>query len=100
MAWGALSSLALPLETVLVPLIAADLFGEKEYAKMMGLFVSVNTAGYALGGPIANWMQGVMGSYKVALLGMSGMMVLILLAFQFALTAAGKDRKKILAAAQ
>ena len=99
-AYEILVSFALPLETIMLPLIAADMFGEKAYAKMMGLTVSVNTAGYALGGPIANWMQGVMGSYKVALLGMSGMMVLILLAFQFALTAAGKDRKKILAAAR
>lgn len=54
MAYAVLSSLALPLETVMLPLIAGELFGEKEYTKLLGIFVSVNTAGYALGPLISN----------------------------------------------
>jgi MFS family permease len=95
-AYEILVSFALPLETIMLPLIAADMFGEKAYAKMMGLTVSINTAGYALGGPVANWFRDTVGTYKGALLGMSALMIVILVVFQFALVRAGKDRKKII----
>ena len=62
MGYGVLSSMAMPLETVIVPLIAADLFGEKDFAKTMGIFVSLNTAGYALGTPLANLIFDAVGS--------------------------------------
>lgn len=99
-AYEILVSFALPLETIMLPLIAADMFGEKAYAKMMGLTVSINTAGYALGGPVANWFRDTVGTYKGALLGMSALMLVILVVFQFALVRAGKDRKRIVAAAE
>jgi MFS family permease len=99
-AYEILVSFALPLETIMLPLIAADMFGEKAYAKMMGLTVSINTAGYALGGPVANWFRDTVGTYKGALLGMSALMIVIIVVFQFALVRAGKDRKRIVAAAE
>ena len=51
MAYGILSALALPLETIMLPLIAQDLFQGPQYNKMLGIIVSVNTAGYAVGTP-------------------------------------------------
>jgi len=51
---GILGSIALPLETIMLPIYASDFFGEKSYNKILGLFVSINTAGYALGTPIVN----------------------------------------------
>ena len=54
MTYGILSALALPLETIMLPLIAQDLFQGPQYNKMLGIIVSVNTAGYAVGTPIAN----------------------------------------------
>ncbi|MBR3933799.1 MAG: MFS transporter, partial [Clostridia bacterium] len=54
MIYGIFSSLALPLETIMLPIYAGDLFGQKSFNKILGIFVSVNTAGYAVGAPIIN----------------------------------------------
>lgn len=64
MAYGILSALALPLETIMLPLIAQDLFQGPQYNKMLGIIVSVNTAGYAVGTPIANLTFDCLGTYQ------------------------------------
>ena len=97
-AWSALSALALPLETVLVPLIAADLFGDKEFAKIMGIFVSVNTAGFAFGTPVANAIFDIFGTYTPALYIIAGAMLAIMVGFWFIINASEKEKKKLVAA--
>ncbi len=94
MGYGVMASLALPLETVLVPLIAADLFGEKEFAKLLGIFVSLNTAGYALGTPVANLVFEAFGSYSPVLFFFGIMMAVIALVFQFIMNGARKAQKQ------
>ncbi len=96
----AMLALAMPLETIMLPLIVADMFGEKSFAKTMGLFVSINTAGYALGAPLVNLVWDSVGSYKPILLVLSGMLALITIGFQIILHFARRDRREILAAAQ
>lgn len=93
MGYGVLSSLALPLETVLVPLIAADLFGEKDFARLLGIFVSVNTAGFALGAPVANLSFELTGSYTPILILSGSLMAVITVVFQLILRSAKKARK-------
>ena len=90
--------LALPLETVMVPLIAADMFGEKDFSKMVGIFVSVNTAGYAFGTPVANLIFDGCGTYKPMLLLTALMMLLIAVSFWFIINTAGKLRVQIVSA--
>ena len=68
MTYGILSALALPLETIMLPLIAQDLFQGPQYNKMLGIIVSVNTAGYAVGTPIANLTFDCLGTYQPMLL--------------------------------
>ena len=58
-----LVSLALPLETIMLPLITADLFGQRSYAQMLGIISAINTAGYAVGPPITNSVFDAVGSY-------------------------------------
>lgn len=82
-AYAVLSSLALPLETVMLPLIAGDLFGEKEYSKLLGVFVSVNTAGYALGPLVSNLCFDAIGTYKPVFWTYAGIMGLVTVAFLF-----------------
>jgi len=96
-AYEILVSFALPLETILLPLIAADMFGERSYARMMGLMVSVNTAGYALGGPVANFAQEKLGSYRAILVVFAVIMAAVLVVFQMVLQRSGKDRKIVVA---
>ena len=91
------SSLALPLETIMLPIYANDLFGEKAFKKTLGLFVSVNTAGYALAAPLMNLCYDLLGSYQLGLYISGGIMVIIIVALQFIITSANKTKKLIIA---
>lgn len=93
-AWGVLSSFALPLETVMVPLIAADLFGERDFSKMVGVFVSLNTAGYAVGTPLFNLIYDIYGSYLPVLCTIIPVMLLIAVSFHFIIKAADAIRRQ------
>lgn len=94
------SSFALPLETVMISLIVTELYGNKDFPKIIGLFVSANYAGYAVGGPIGNICFDVLGSYNIAFLVFSGLMILVAVAMQFVITAANKDKEAILKEAE
>jgi len=95
MFYGIFSSLALPLETIMLPIFAADLFGEKDFNKIMGIFVSVNTTGYAVGAPLMNFSFDVLGTYVPMLVVCSVLMIVISVVFQFVLTSAQRQRLQI-----
>lgn len=97
MFYSAFASLALPLETIMLPIYANDLFGEKAYNKTLGLIVSVNTAGYALGAPLASLCRDITGTYNFSLWLGAGLMVGIIVLVQFVINASNKERKKVLA---
>ena len=80
-AYAVLSALALPLETVMLPLIADDLFGEREFAKLLGIFVSVNTAGYAVGPLVTNLCFDMVGTYRPVFFVYSAVMVCVTVGF-------------------
>ncbi len=92
MIYSVFSSLALPLETIMLPLITGDLFGQASYAKMLGIFVSVNTAGYAVGAPLTNLVFDLSGSYAPVLYVLSGVLVLTMVGFLVILKVADKER--------
>ena len=96
MAYGILSSLSLPLETIMLPIFAGDLFGEKSFNKIMGLFVSINTAGYAVGAPLTNWVFDKFGTYKPMFLVCAVVMAIITIVFQFVITASHKEKLAII----
>lgn len=98
--WAIVAPLALPLETVMVPLIAVELFGEKDYARIMGIFVSVNTAGFACGTPVANAAFDALGTYKPILFAIAGVMVAIMVGFCFIINAAERQRRAVEAGIQ
>ena len=95
MIYGVFSSLALPLETIMLPIFAGDLFGEKSFSKILGIIVSVNTAGYALGSPISNLCYDLTGSYNISLYVGIVLIVVITAIMQFVITSANKYRKSI-----
>ncbi len=92
MIYGVFSSLALPLETIMLPIFAGDLFGEKSYNKILGIIASVNTAGYALGAPLANLCFDITGNYQIALYIACGLMAVTTIVMQFVITAAKKQK--------
>lgn len=95
MIYGVFSSLALPLETIMLPIYAADLFGQKAFDKILGIFASVNTAGYALGAPVSNLCYDITGSYEIALYISCGLMFIVMLSMQFVISASHRERKAI-----
>jgi MFS family permease len=90
-----ISPLALPLETIMLPIYALDLCGKKAYARTLGIFVSVNTAGYALSTPVMNLCYDVLGSYVPALVTSAVIMSAVFILLQFTISAAHKDQKKL-----
>lgn len=94
------SAVALPLETVMVPLFASELFGNKDFDKILGIFVSANYAGYAIGSPLGNICYDLFGSYNVSFVIFGILMLFASITMQFVLTAANRDRDKILSEIQ
>ena len=72
-----------------------DLFGEKAYNKTLGLVVSVNTAGYALGAPLASLCRDIIGSYTFSLWLGAGLMFALIILIQFVINASNKERKAV-----
>ncbi len=91
----ALSPFAMPLETVMLPLYASDLFGKAAYTQILGILVSVNVAGYALGAPFMNLSYDLLGSYVPALVAVGVIMLLVLVLLQFVISAAHREQKRI-----
>lgn len=93
------SSLALPLETIMLPIYASDLFGEKSYEKILGIFVSINVTGYAVGGPVVNLFHDIPalgGSYRPILFICCGIMIAVTVVMQFVAARMAKIRKEII----
>ena len=92
-AYFALSALSLPLETVMLPIFVGDFFGEKSFNKILGIIVSINTAGYALGAPIGGWVYDHFGTYRPLFLVCAVLMTGVAVSFQFIISVAHKDRQ-------
>ena len=90
-----ISSFAIPLETVMLPIYAGDLFGQKAFDKIMGIFVACNVAGYAAGVPAMNFWYRFFGSYNGILIINAFIMFAVFVALQFIITAAHKEKKKL-----
>lgn len=93
-----LDAFSLPLETVMLPLFASELFGNKSFEKTVGFFVSANYAGYAIGSPLANFCFDIFGSYTVPIIIFLAVMAACAVAMNFAVHKAHADRRKILEA--
>ena len=96
MIYGIVSSLAQPLETVMIPIIVGDMFGEKSFNKVLGIFITVNTTGFALGSPAIKFIFDMLGSYKIAFLVCGILMIFVIFVMQIAISRAHKFRKDTL----
>ena len=93
-----LSNIAIPLETVMIPLMTNDLFGSASYNKVLGIFMAMNSLGLCLGSPLGELLRKIFGSYRSCFWLFSAMLVVIIIGFQFVLRAAQKEKAKVLAA--
>lgn len=91
-----LSSIALPLETVMIPLMANDLFGSASYSKVLGVFMAINSLGLCLGSPLGELLRRITGDYRTCFWFFSVVLVVVIVSYQFVLQAAKKQKKAIL----
>lgn len=91
------SPMALPLETIGVSLVTGDIFGNKDFGRYLGVMSALNSIGFAVGDPVMNAVFDAFGSYTIAIWIAVGVIAFTAVAFQFIVTAAHKDREKILA---
>ena len=92
-----LDTIALPLETVMIPLISNDLFGTASYDKVLGIFYSANSLGLCLGSPLCDLYRDLTGgSYASCYWFFIGLMAVVLVGFQLIIRAAHKDKMRIL----
>lgn len=95
--YGAVSALALPLETIMLPLYASELFGAKDYSKMVGLFIAANYIGYATSSPVINGIYDLCHSYAPAFLLCAVLMVAVTVTMQLVISKAHRFRDTIVA---
>ncbi len=91
------SSFALPLDTVMLPLISSDLFGTTAYNKVLGIYMAANSLGLCLGAPIGDIWHDLTGSYVPCYWFFSGLTIVIAICFQFVVRAAYRDKEQHLA---
>ncbi|MBE6961709.1 MAG: MFS transporter [Ruminococcaceae bacterium] len=94
-----LYALAIPLETLVIPLIVNELFGTASYNKILGIFAAMNYAGYSLGTPLVNLSYDIFGTYSPIFLVLGLLMLPTCAVFQLIITAAQKERGKAMLAA-
>ncbi len=93
-----LSSIALPLETVMIPLLTNDLFGSASYNKILGIFTAMNSLGLCLGSPLGELIRKIFGDYRPCFWFFSITLVIVIISFQFVFWSANKQKNTILAA--
>ena len=89
------ADIALPLETIMLPIFAGDLFGRRDYSKFLGICVSVNTIGYALGAPIMGLCRDIFGTYVPMFYAGAVIMLIVAVMMQFIINSANKEKQKI-----
>ncbi len=94
-AFAILYAVALPLETLLVPLLVNNFFGMIAYDKILGIFAAINYVGYALGAPLVNVCFDITGSYRPILIAFAALMLIITVVFRFVLRSVEKFKQQI-----
>lgn len=95
--YGICSSIALPLESVMIPLLVSEVFGKKCHAKIMGYYLGFNFFGYACGGPLADYFKQNSDTYSDILVIFSIIMLITALAIQITFIVAKKNRNAFVA---
>lgn len=86
-------AIALPLQTIMLPLIAKELFGLKSYNHIVGILVSVAYAGFAVGIPLMNAVYDMFGSYIPGFAVACVLMLVATVIFQFVINGSNKYKK-------
>ena len=95
-----LEALALPIETVMIPLLVGDLFGSASYTKVLGVLYAMNSLGLCLGSPVGELFYDALGTYRPCFWGFAVLMAAVIIGYQFILRTAYREKAAILAKAE
>ena len=93
--YSVFSGLALPLETVMLPIISGELFGERSFNEVLGLAGSANALGYAVASPIMNLFFDIYHTYSYGMFVCTGLLVAVIVLMQIVITSAHKTMKSV-----
>lgn len=91
---GIFTGIALPLETILIPVYIGELFGARDFSKIVGIFEALTNAGFALGIPLMNLVFDFYGSYNRAFIISAFFIVMVFIVLNLVLTSAKKFRNQ------
>lgn len=84
MAYALMAGLAVPWQTVLLPLMAGDLYCDRDYGKVLGIFSAANSLGFVIGNTVSNFCFDLLGTYYHVLVADSVVAIVVGTAFVFA----------------
>ena len=88
---------AIPMETVIIPLMTNDLFGSASYNKVLGIFMAMNSLGLCLGSPLGNLYYDIFGTYRPCFRFFAILLIAVATGYHFVLRAAYRDKAGVLA---
>ncbi len=86
---------ALPLETVVISLIVEELFDKEDFTRVLGYTSAASSTGFAVGPVLVNHVYDIKGTYLPVIYFCMGLMAVILVAFQIAITIAHKRKRSV-----
>lgn len=92
-----LSRLAQPLETVMIPLICADLFGSKAMLGALGIFTAMKSIGSCIDAPLCNLVFDLTGTYIPVYIGFGLLTMAVAVGFQMVIKTVYKEKKQLIA---
>ena len=88
---------AIPMDTVMIPLMTSDLFGSASYTKVLGIFMAMNSLGLCLGSPLGDLYFDIFGTYQPCFWFFTILLAGVVICYHFILRAAHRDRMALLA---
>ena len=90
-----LSALATPLETVMISILALDLFGEKCFGKTLAITNSLFAVGHALNPPLLNLSYDIANNYTFSIIFATIISVVTIILMNFSITSLKHKRKEL-----
>ena len=86
-----LMSITSPMETVMIPIIVLDLFGQRSFHKTLAITTAFFTAGYALNGPLLNLPYDFTNSYTISFAVSTAATAVMIVAMNLSIISLKKD---------
>ena len=94
-AYCIICGLATPIETVMLPILALDIFGQKCFNKVLGIITSVATIGQTLGTPLLYLFYDYFNSYRSAFLFSALISIIVVIIMNLGMNSSFKENVRV-----